>query len=69
MDAVAGGETVMIERNGVPIAKIAPLDRTVTAVQAIASMKAMLNPSQATAWLTESKKALDRIVRDPLEGL
>lgn len=66
LDLVASrGETVVIERNRVLIAQIVPPDRTMTAAQAIAGLKATLKPSQAAAWLRESREVFDEAVRDP----
>jgi antitoxin (DNA-binding transcriptional repressor) of toxin-antitoxin stability system len=59
LDTVAAGETVMVERHRVSIAKIIPLERTMTALQAMDGLEAALTPNQAAAWLTESRKALD----------
>ena len=66
LDVVANrGETVMVERNRVPIAQIVPPDRTMTAAQAIAGLTAMLEADEAAAWLKESRDFFHEAVRDP----
>jgi antitoxin (DNA-binding transcriptional repressor) of toxin-antitoxin stability system len=68
LDLVASrGETVVVERNRVLIAQIVPPDRTMTAAQAIAGIKATLKPRQAAAWIKESRGTFDEAVRDPWE--
>jgi antitoxin (DNA-binding transcriptional repressor) of toxin-antitoxin stability system len=61
------GTTIEIERNHVTIAKIVPPEQTMTAAQALAGLQPMLTPTQAAAWLKESKGDLDQAVRDPWE--
>jgi len=67
LDQVVGrGETVSVERNHTMVAKIVPVERTMTAVQALAGLKTpVLTPQQATAWLKQSKEGFDEAVRDP----
>ena len=66
LDLVATrGETVVVERNRVLIAQIIPPERTMTAAQAIAGLKTMLEPDEAAAWLKESREVFDETVRDP----
>jgi antitoxin (DNA-binding transcriptional repressor) of toxin-antitoxin stability system len=66
LDAVAGrGETVVVERNHVLIARIVPSESTMTAAQALAGLQPMLTPSQAAAWLADSRSEFDDAVRDP----
>lgn len=66
LDKVAShGETVAVERNHILIAKIVPPERTMTAAQALNGLKFMLTPTQAAAWLKESKESFDQTVRDP----
>ncbi|MGH9598581.1 MAG: type II toxin-antitoxin system Phd/YefM family antitoxin [Terracidiphilus sp.] len=64
LDRVASrGESVAVERNGAVIAQIVPAERTMTAAQAISGLELGLTPSQAAAWLRDSK---ENVVRDPL---
>ena len=66
LDKVAGrGETVLVERNQVTIARIVPADPTMTAAQALAGLQVMLSPRQAGHWLKESRRTFDDAVRDP----
>lgn len=67
LDQVASHrEIVVIERNHIVIAQIAPPERTVTAAQALAGLGLpMLTPKQAAAWLKDSKNDFDETVRDP----
>ena len=67
LDKVAsGGETVAIERNHTLIAQIVPPVRTMTASQALAGLTMpMLTPTQASAWLKDSRQDFSDAVRDP----
>lgn len=67
LDRVASrGETVAIERNHTMIAQIMPPPQTMTAFQALAGLTlTMLTPTQATAWLKDSKENFGDTVRDP----
>jgi antitoxin (DNA-binding transcriptional repressor) of toxin-antitoxin stability system len=66
LDAVAGrGETVVVERNHMMIARIVPAERPMTAAQALAGLPAVLTRSQAAAWLKDSRGAFDETVPDP----
>lgn len=72
LDKVASrGETVAIERNHTMIAQIMPPQRTMTASQALAGLAlpvpalAVLTPTQAAAWLKDSKEDFGNAVRDP----
>ena len=67
LDKVAsGGETVTILRNHTMIAQIVPLQRIMTASQALAGLGLpMLTLEQATAWLKDSKEDFGDAVRDP----
>lgn len=66
LDKVANrGETVVVERNRVVIARIVPPERTMTAAQALSGLPVMLTPSQAAAWLQDARGAFDEAVRDP----
>lgn len=67
LDRVAsGGETLSVERNNTLIAEIVPPKRTMTAAQALAGLTLpMLTPTQAAAWMKDSKDAFSETVRDP----
>ncbi|SAK89105.1 Phd_YefM [Caballeronia catudaia] len=66
LDAVArNGETVIIERNNLPVARLVPPEPVMTAAQALAGLPAVLTPQQAQAWLEESRVDFDEGVRDP----
>lgn len=67
LDKVASrGETVIIERNHTMIAQIMPPPQTMTASQALAGLTfPMLTPTQATAWLKDSKGDFGDGVRAP----
>lgn len=66
LDAVARhGETVIVERNNMPVARIIPVEPVMTAAQALAGLPAALTRRQADAWLTDSRGGFDETVRDP----
>lgn len=67
LDKVASqGETVTIERNHTLIAQIMPPQRTMTAAQALAGLALpIFTPTQAAAWLQESRQDFADAVRDP----
>lgn len=67
LDKVAsGGESVAVERNHTLIAQIVPPVRTMTASQALAGLTLpMLTPTQASAWLKDSRQDFGDAVRDP----
>jgi len=66
LDAVAArGEVVIVERNGAPIARIAPAQRTMTAAQALAGLRPTLTRRQAQDWLGESRGSFGEELRDP----
>ncbi len=67
LDKVAcGGETVAVERNHTVIAHIVPLVRTMTVSQALAGLTLpMLTPTQASAWLKDSRQDFSDAARDP----
>jgi prevent-host-death family protein len=66
LDAVARhGETVIVERNNMPVARIVPAEPVMTAAQALAGLPAALTPKQAEAWLADSRGGFDNTVRDP----
>jgi antitoxin (DNA-binding transcriptional repressor) of toxin-antitoxin stability system len=66
LDAVAsGGETVVVERNHVSIAKIVPPEATMSAAQALEGLQDLLTPRQASAWLFDARKEFDETVFDP----
>lgn len=66
LDKVFGrGETVVVERNRIAIARIVPPERPMTVAQALAGLKPMLSPEQARAWLQGSRGTFDETVRDP----
>lgn len=66
LDTVASsGESVTIERNHVVIAHLVPPELTMTAAQALAGFKPMLTPTQATAWLHDSRADFAQGLRDP----
>jgi prevent-host-death family protein len=62
-----GGETLAVERNGVPLARILPPEPSMTAAQALADWKPMLTEEDAEAWLQDSQGDFDPSVRDPWE--
>ncbi|MCG1040145.1 MULTISPECIES: type II toxin-antitoxin system Phd/YefM family antitoxin [Burkholderiaceae] len=65
LDTVARqGQTIIVERNHVPVARIVPPKLTMTATQALAGLSVALTPRQATAWLADSRTDLDNSVRD-----
>ena len=59
LDAVVGGERIMVERNRILIAQIIPVASTVTVTQLLAEIRPTLKPSQAAAWLEASRKPLE----------
>jgi antitoxin (DNA-binding transcriptional repressor) of toxin-antitoxin stability system len=66
------GETVMVERNSVVIARISPittlrpLPGNMTAAEALAGLPLpILSARQGAAWLQESKASFDDAVGDP----
>jgi prevent-host-death family protein len=66
LDAVASRrETIIVERNHIPIARIVPPEPAMTAAEALASWRPMLTPAQAIAWLKDSRDHFDEAVRDP----
>ncbi len=66
LDAVAGrGETVLVERNHVAIARIVPPLPAMTASQALAGFQPLLTAEQAADWLRNSRNAFDEAVADP----
>ena len=67
LDRVASrGESIAIERNHTLIAQIGPPQRTMTATQAFAGLALpMLTPTQASAWLSDSRPDFSNAVRDP----
>jgi antitoxin (DNA-binding transcriptional repressor) of toxin-antitoxin stability system len=67
LDQVANrGETVSIERNHTTIAQIMPLQRNMTATQALAGLALpMLTLMQASAWLNDCKAEFGDTVRNP----
>ena len=66
LDSVAGrGETVVVERNHVLIARIVPSDVTMTAAQALANLQPTLTPQQAAGWLADSRGGFNEAVSDP----
>jgi antitoxin (DNA-binding transcriptional repressor) of toxin-antitoxin stability system len=66
LDAVAGrGETVLVERNHVAIARIVPPQPAMTASQALAGFQPLLTAEQAADWLRDSRNAFDEGVTDP----
>jgi antitoxin (DNA-binding transcriptional repressor) of toxin-antitoxin stability system len=67
LDRVASqGETVAIERNHTLIAQITPPLRSMTASQALAGLALpVLTPTQATAWLQDSREDFGDAVRNP----
>lgn len=67
LDKVASqGETVAIERNHTMVAHLVPPVRTMTASQALVGLALpMLTPTQASAWLKDSRQDFGDAVRDP----
>lgn len=67
LDKVASlGETMVVERNHVVIAKIVPPQLAMTAHQALAGLTfPMLTPKQAATWLKDSKEGFDETVPNP----
>ncbi|MCG1055992.1 type II toxin-antitoxin system Phd/YefM family antitoxin [Mycetohabitans sp. B5] len=65
LDTVARqGQTIIIERNHVPVARLVPPEPTMTAAQALAGLPIALTPLQADAWLADSRTGFDDSVRD-----
>ncbi len=63
---VIQGETVTIERNHTLIAQLMPPQRTMTAAQALAGLRwPVLTPTQAKAWLKDSRGNFGDAVLDP----
>lgn len=63
---ISGGETVAIERNQTLIAQIMPVQRSMSAAQALSGLQMpKLTPAQAHAWLKESKEKFGEELRDP----
>ncbi|WP_250476027.1 type II toxin-antitoxin system Phd/YefM family antitoxin [Caballeronia sp. GAFFF1] len=66
LDAVArDGETVIIERNNVPVARLLPAEQAMTAAQVLAGLPTNLTQQQAKAWLSDSRADFDDALRDP----
>lgn len=65
IDSVSHGETVVVERNHVQVAKIVPVEATKTAREALADLRVTLTPRQATTWLKESRGEFGEGLRDP----
>ncbi|MBW7902772.1 MAG: type II toxin-antitoxin system Phd/YefM family antitoxin [Rhodocyclaceae bacterium] len=66
LDTVAmRGETITVERNHIPIARIVPPESTRTASQVLAGLRTTLTPQQGEAWLAERDAGFDETVRDP----
>ncbi|MDR5798012.1 type II toxin-antitoxin system Phd/YefM family antitoxin [Caballeronia sp. LZ008] len=66
LDAVArDGETVIIERNHTPVARLVPPEAVMTAAQALAGLPAILTPQQGQAWTDDSRADFDDAVREP----
>jgi len=66
LDAVArNGETVLVERNHATIARIVPSGPEMSAAQALADWRPMLNPRQGRAWLDEGRGMFDETLRNP----
>lgn len=61
-----GGETLVVARNRTIIARITPVERTMTAAQALAGLHPMLSAEQGSAWLKDSMDGLDEV--DDLSG-
>lgn len=59
------GQSIAVERNRRVIAQIVPAQRSMTARQVLASLRAMLPADQATSWLEESRQGFDDALRDP----
>ena len=49
----------------IEITPIAPPERTMTAAQALAGLQPMFTPTQAAAWLEDSRGACAEAARDP----
>lgn len=59
LDRVAAqGETLVVERNQTAIARIVPLEQTMTAAQALMGLRPGLTRHQAEKWLDDSRVAL-----------
>ena len=60
------GETIAIRRNQALIAQIVPARQTMTAAQALSGLTLpLLTPTQAAAWLRDSKEGFNEAVSDP----
>jgi prevent-host-death family protein len=62
---VRRGETVIVERNQVPVARLVPPDPVMTAAQALDGLPTDLTAAQADRWLRDSRDGFDDEVRDP----
>jgi antitoxin (DNA-binding transcriptional repressor) of toxin-antitoxin stability system len=64
-DVASRGESVAIERNHVPVARIVPSAPTMTAAQALHGLRPMLTREEGLNWLEDSRGDFDQTVRDP----
>jgi PHD/YefM family antitoxin component YafN of YafNO toxin-antitoxin module len=67
LDSVASsGRAIAVERNRVRVAVLAPVERTMTAAQALQGLpQPQLTPAQAAEWLSDSKTGFDDAVHNP----
>jgi antitoxin (DNA-binding transcriptional repressor) of toxin-antitoxin stability system len=59
------GETVLVERNHVTVARIVPADVSMTATQALAGFQTMLSPEQVGSWLKARREGFEDGVANP----
>jgi antitoxin (DNA-binding transcriptional repressor) of toxin-antitoxin stability system len=62
---LTSGETVVVQRNQVAIARIVPAENALSATQALNGFKVTLAPAQGRAWLGEGREAFGNEVSDP----
>ncbi len=65
LDRASRGETIVVERNHLPIAHIGPPQRMMTAREALEGLSTRLTPEQARVWAEDSRGTFDDAVRDP----
>ncbi|WP_179404309.1 type II toxin-antitoxin system Phd/YefM family antitoxin [Burkholderia guangdongensis] len=66
LDRVArSGETVIVERNQTPVARIVPAEPNMTASQALEGLATGLSAIEGQRWLQDSRADFSDEVRDP----